>query len=421
MTVRIPADEQDFQNLLESLRNNDPSVTRVYVAWDWDGMVVGYGGALGHALAENTMVSSIGLHAAHLLAPSEVTIWSADPLILFLRNSASLTRVTLTTMNWRSRGASLYQDLEYTILNALAINASVEILRLVHIPCPISMPTAHSFHGLTNCLDSTTTLSHLWLSDFTFRGDDSNEVILALSKSPVTRLKLVDCKFDAATTDSFVKLVQGTGERSSRARALCDLSLITVTFDDRPSGQVLAMCLVGSPLRELCWEHFGQRSDPEVGAFFDSLATTPSQISLHTLSLPRLNARDAESMARFLPLSTSLRVVRICDRNMDDAVNRHQLLSAVRQNGSLVEVSGLGDAIKPFLTRNDFFQNAGLRDMLAKEEGLHCLPTFFKAAQDAPRTAPNVILIGLMAAAEDVIGPKFDKKGQLAVTNRVPV
>jgi hypothetical protein len=416
MSFRAPADEQDFQRLLKALRNNDPGVTGVNLIQHWNGMVVGFGGALGRALAENTMVSSIGLYAAHLLAPSEANIGSAAPLILFLRNSASLTTVNLT-MNWRSRGASLYQDLENTILNALATNTSVQTLLLYHFRWPISMPTTARLHGITNYLDSTTTLKHLWLSHFKFRGDDGNDVILAISRSPVTHLTLKYCEFDAATTDSFIQLVQGTGEQSPRARALCNLAVQKVAFDDRTVGQVLASCLDESPLKDLSWH---QRDEDDVGAFFDTLATIPSQISLHTLSLTRLNARDTESMARFLPLSVSLRKLLIPCHRMDDAANRDQLLSAVRQNGSLLNVQGFGeDAIEPFLTRNDVFQNAGLRDMFVAngKEVLSYFPTFFKAAQGALRTAPNVMLIGLMAAAEDVIGPKLDKKGQLAVTN----
>jgi hypothetical protein len=54
--ARTPADEHDFQIMLESLRNNDPSIANVDVSQHWDGMVVGYGGALGRALAENTVV-----------------------------------------------------------------------------------------------------------------------------------------------------------------------------------------------------------------------------------------------------------------------------------------------------------------------------------------------------------------------------
>jgi hypothetical protein len=411
MHGRAPADEQDFQCLLEALRNNDPSVTKVNVTWEWSGMVVGYGGALGRSLTENTMVSSIMLEVSHLLAPSETTIDSVAPLILFLRNSTSLSTVALHTY-FRVHDTSLSEGLEQAILNALTANTSLQSLFLFP-----ALPVSRVYMTTTsNLLDSTTTLKHLWLSHFKFRGDDVNDVILAISRSPVTHLNLTSCEFDAATTDSFIQLVQGTGEQSPRARALCNLGVQMVAFDNRTVGQVLASCLDASPLKDLSWHH---RDKDDVGAFFDSLAAMP-KISLHTLSLTELNARDVESMARFLPLSVSLRVLRILCHRMADAANRDQLLSAVRQNGSLLNVQGFGDdAIEPFLTRNDVFQNSGLRDMLAAngKEVLRYFPTFFKAAQGALRTAPNVILIGLMAAAEDVIGPKFDKKGQLAVTN----
>jgi hypothetical protein len=484
--------DQDFQSLLEALRNNDPSVTNVdfSCAWHWDGVAAGYGGALGRALAQNTVVSFIALEVSLLLAESDTTIDSAAPLILYLRNSSSLLHASLQT-NMRARGS--FEALEDALLGAIAENASIEVLLLdridlwrnsrvqvlrskLHSLKKLSinltssdnsnqvavanrlfdstyganhtlteltvfgrdtdfssfLPHLHSvrnlrnldllvaraetmttacFHILAQFLYSTRMLSHLSLTNFKLRGDDASEMLVAMSKSTVSSLLLCKCEFDTTATESFIKLVQGTGEENP----MCDLTVHKVAFDNLTLGQVLAVCLIGSPLKELFWSHREGGSDPDVGTFFDHLATMPYKISLDTLSLPRLNALDAESMARFLPMSTSLRILKI--NAFVDPASHVQLLSAVRQNGSLLNVSGRDDdAIIPFLTRNVFFRRPRIRDMLAEngEEALRYFPTFFRAAQGALRTAPNSMLIGLLAAAGDVIGPKFDKKGELA-------
>jgi hypothetical protein len=480
--------EQDFQSLLEALRNNDPSVTNVDLSRRWDGVAAGYGGALGRALAQNTVVSFIALEVSLLLAESDTTIDSAAPLILYLRNSSSLLHASLQT-NMRARGS--FEALEDALLGAIAENASIEVLlldridlwrnsrvqvlrsklhslkklsinlsssddsnqvgvnRLFDSTCGANhtlteltvigrdtdfssfLPHLHSvrnlrrlllsrvetttttcFHILAQFLYATRMLSHLSLINFKLRGDDASEMLVAMSKSTVSSLLLCKCEFDTTATESFIKLVQGTGEENP----LCDLTVDKVAFGNLTPGQVLAVCLIGSPLKELFWSHREGGSDPDVGTFFDHLATMPSKISLDTLSLPRLNALNAESMARFLPMSASLRILRISV--FVDPASHVQLLSAVHQNGSLLNVSGLDDvAIIPFLTRNIFFQKPRIRDTLAEngEEALRYFPTFFKAAQGALRTAPNSMLIGLLAAARDVIGPKFDKKRQRVV------
>jgi hypothetical protein len=495
-----PADEQDFQKLLESLRNNDPSVTNVDLSKCWEGMVLGYGGSLGHALSGNTMVSSITLEVLHLLAPIETTIDSAVPLILFLRNSTSLVQAMLTTSRL-VRGTFPYDGLEESLLSALAANASIEALlldginlwrnstvqalltklhtlkklsvdltsdgsqvglhRLFDSTCSANhsltdlhvqgedaeiaqflpqlsvlrnlrclellvvqqeLTTTIHYHALAHFLRSTSTLNRLLLRYFKFRGDDANEVVLAMSKSPISSLVLFKCEFDSVTTDSFIKLVQGTGEQSPRAGAIRDLAVANVAFDNRTVGQVLAMCLIGSPLKELFWRHQEGDPAPDVGAYFDALAAMPSKISLVKLSLPQLNSRDADSMARFLPLSASLEMLQFS--LMDNAVNRVQLLNAIRQNGSLhfviADESGIEDnEIKTIMRRNaifrSFFQHPLMCDSLAAKEKqpLVYFPAILKASHNARRTAPNVMLMGLMAAAGDAIGPKFGAKRQL--------
>jgi hypothetical protein len=118
-------------------------------------------------------------------------------------------------------------------------------------------------------------------------------------------------------------------------------------------------------------------------------------------------------MARFLLLSTSLRRLQISGLN--DDVNRVQLLNAVRQNGSLRHVPGLdAAAIARTMVRNafipDIFQYPIVRNALAVAGGqaLRCFPTMLKVAQGAPRMAPNALFVGLLATAEDTIGPKLD-------------
>jgi hypothetical protein len=427
------------------------------------------GGDLGRALAENTAVSSITLEVSHLLAPSETGIDSAAPLVLFLRNSASLTNVTLKTSRL-VRGTSPYDGLEDALLNALAASASIEALLLDGInlsrisnggtqaglnrvfgsPCSANHMLSHlillgedtefaqflpqlsflrnlrslglfvmqskmtitaRFDALAHFFSSTLTLSQLWLGGFKFRGDSAKEVLSAISQSPIATLSLIRCEFDSGTTDSFIKLVQCTGKQSPRTRSICDLTLDRVTFDNRTVGQILAVCLIGLPLKELRWIHREGDSDLGIVALFDSLATTPTKISLSCLALPVLNSRDIDSMARFLPLSTSLRALYIDP--LVDSVNHFQLLSAVRRNGSLycakVGTHGLDGG--EFVAQRNFWipkmmKNPLLYDTEDTESKVHLrlFPTFFKVAQGAPRTAPNSMFIGLMAAAGDVIG-----------------
>jgi hypothetical protein len=485
--VRTPADEQDFQIMLESLRNNDPNVTDVNVSQCWDGMVAGYGGDLGRALAENTVVSSIDLNIKNLLSASETTAESAVPLVQYLRNSQTLRKVRLKS-GPNVHGIPPHQDLEDALLNALAGNAYIESLNIVTLdmrptsrihllreklgslkelsislrPIDINHASHRLFESansailpltrlsvfgedneifqllpqltslrnlcrldlntiseemtasthlcaLAQFLYSTTTLSHLSLNYFKFRGDDANDVMLAIAKSRIATLHLLKCEFDPMTTDAFIRLVQGSNEQSSRA--LSDLRVAGVKFDDHVVGQVLALCLIGSPLTKLYWMHQEGDSDQGVGAFFDSLATMPAKILLGALSLPRLRSGDADSMARFLPQSTSLRQL-----HMDplcELANCAQLLSAVRQNGSLyftpdrqlVHRNILIPEMMKIPLRDDTYTNG--------HAGLRLLPTMFKAAQGAPRTAPNVMLIGLMTAAGDVIGRKLGAKRRL--------
>jgi hypothetical protein len=493
-----PADEQDFQKLLESLRNNDPSITDIDLSKLWEGMVLGYGGTLGHALSRNTVVSSITLEVAHLLDPGETTIDSAAPLILFLRNSTSLVEARLTTSGL-VRGTFPYDGLEESLLSALAANASIEALLLeginlwrvsavqvlqtklhglkklsIDLRCRdrnqlglhrLFDSTSNANHTLTNIilhgegieiaqflpqlsflrnlrslelvvmqglitttahyepiahfLRSTSTLSQLWLAGFKFRGEGANEVVLAMSKSQISSLTLFRCEFDSVTTDSFIKFVQGTCEQCPGEASIRELTVANVAFDNRTVGQVLAMCLIGSPLKELFWHHRVGDSALDVGAFFDGLAATPSKISLVKLSLPKINSRDASSMARFLPLSASLQILQICE--MDDDVNLVALLNSIRQNGSLyvADAGSYGPDVALVMKRNYLIPEIMKSRMLYGNEGTeskiglrHC-PTIFNAAQGAPRTAPNSMFIALMAARGDVIGPKFGAKRQL--------
>jgi hypothetical protein len=92
-TGRKQANRRDkaFRNLCESLEQDDPTCTDARIRDP-----LGYGRRLGEALSNNnTNVSNLSLHLSSFIARGETSMESAAPLILFIRNSASLRHVRL--------------------------------------------------------------------------------------------------------------------------------------------------------------------------------------------------------------------------------------------------------------------------------------------------------------------------------------
>jgi hypothetical protein len=262
------------------------------------------------------------------------------------------------------------------------------------------------------------------------------------STTSLAKLSLSGCKFDSEATSVFVgfmKQPKGTIKMSIRVLVI---SRAFHMFANTTMGKVAASILtmpetqgdttrlcstIGSSLQVLELDRASVFCD-FVG-FCDAFGASASQIRLPCLRSESILYSDLTTLNRCLPELVYLRELDIHDVDeTDGAIDPSGALNfvrALRQNGSLFQVTipVLHREGVPYLNESESLRvetyckrNRALPTLLAKpligshnngdheKTDLSLFPTLFDSAKQALRTAPNAMLIGLLAAG-DSIGP----------------
>jgi hypothetical protein len=123
----ISFSEKRFQRLCKSLRRNDPKVTDIST-WG-DSLERHSCHTLGKALLNNTVVTIIKIELDYVLCEydDDVNLDEFEPLITFLRNSPSLTALTLKRRHCALDPIDLSNTLAERILQAIVANPHCKV------------------------------------------------------------------------------------------------------------------------------------------------------------------------------------------------------------------------------------------------------------------------------------------------------
>jgi hypothetical protein len=162
--------DEAFRNLCESFEQNDPQSTEFNES-TFRGLV-GYGRRLGEALRNNSNVSNLSLDVSNFFARDEVNTKSAAPLILFIRNSASVREVGVTSLgSFGVQPTRLVSALVDQIWNAVAENLCITTVQ--------SRCATESFVSLPNVMQTSQSIKKLSVSMVDTRTEDFDGTQLA--------------------------------------------------------------------------------------------------------------------------------------------------------------------------------------------------------------------------------------------------
>jgi hypothetical protein len=214
---------------------------------------------------------------------------------------------------------------------------------------------------------------------------------------------------DSAATGALVQLVKNICNDDGQSL----LDVYDSSLRESTMAQGLLDCLVGSPIQTL---RCGGCRTSYFSDFFEGMIAKQSEISLPCLELSCFLNSHVDALVRFIPILTRLRSLKLPPHGGE---HTNRLVDAVRRNGSLGYVA-FGDVPldDPALERNACLPKL-LANPCTAADGtakLVLFPTLFYAACQAPRMAPNTILIGLLAPSSDSFGPhraSFTKRAKL--------
>jgi hypothetical protein len=288
-----------------------------------------------------------------------------------------------------------------------------------------SQATIGQFQALATVLLSTQTLSHLNMANYNFDLDCMEIFVAALrSNTTVTYLYFQCCTMERGPFDLWTQFLK-SGESK-----ICELAFLPYVSDDdwrdEPfgvlddvlEGNMLDSSVIGkslvdmlthSSIRHLDLDDEEFRGIPSYALLLDGMTCHESEIRLSRLLIQSLDERGVDALAQFLPHSSQLQELDICRLS-----NYRLLFSAIRQNGSL-RVVHLSKSDKVLLNwipaccqRNEMVPKLLARSQsdtegtddndaatLDRIDPCH-VPTIMFVSQQAPRMAPNNILIGLL-------------------------
>jgi hypothetical protein len=304
--------------------------------------------------------------------------------------------------------AQRHGEIAPTLIQHLRFHPTLRELKL-HL-CLDDASVALS-EAIASLLRSTSLLQHLEYLFFKFDATHFDLVFAALkrpnSQHSLTKLSLGYGRFDGQATANLIDFVQNVANTDSNVlRELCLTGLQDDTFSGNNVGKVAAEMLVDSSLEILRidrYEHI------EIVDFFDDLQSVTSRVRLSDLQLDRLSSAEFDAMVRYLRVSANLQHISV-DDVAEDVQFSLQLLTALRSNGTL----------RQFTVRDeDFWMQVGAHHIRAVCQRNRCLPELFGTpsrtsdsnarkdwtlfptlcvcAQQAPATAIQNMLIGLLA------------------------
>jgi hypothetical protein len=301
-----------------------------------------------------------------------------------------------------------------------------------------SQATIGQFQALATVLLSTQTLSHLNMANYNFDLDCMEIFVAALrSNTTVTYLYFQCCTMERGPFDLWTQFLK-SGESK-----ICELAFLPYVSDDdwrdEPfgvlddvlEGNMLDSSVIGkslvdmlthSSIRHLDLDDEEFRGIPSYALLLDGMTCHESEIRLSRLLIQSLDERGVDALAQFLPHSSRLQELDIGRLSIQARAKYRLMFSAIRQNGSLIVP--MSDQVWPKLISAYCQRNEMVPKLLAQSQSdtegtddndavtsdridpCH-VPTIMFVSQQAPRMAPNNILIGLLGVlgSNDVAGP----------------
>jgi hypothetical protein len=359
------------------------------------------------AIAENSNIRNLRL--------GDLRDTSVESFISLLQTTTSIT--TMRFGHWEphstpsqmcerlAQAISMNRTLEsvdisgYSVLDRLVISHLGSHRSLTDLTVGWDGPLDLEFmRALVMCLQSTHTLEQLKFS----QGDFTTEVLSLLVESlcenqTVSYLSLSNCSYESI--EPLLRFMHSgpTATWSPRLRELL-IRGSQVLRPAQPTNTHIADFLSGNP---------ASPNSPTVGSL------------LQTVEFEYVDSTGWDALIKGLPHAANLRKLVILFVN--DVSSAH-MARALRQNGSLHFVSILNNDVSDDNGSDDTYfspkeyrlvgsycqRNELLPSLLASDDNTGTrnvgLPTFFAAAQQAARVAPNNILVGLLSSSENV-GP----------------
>jgi hypothetical protein len=302
--------------------------------------------------------------------------------------------------------AQMHGEIAPTLVQHLRFHPTLRELNLRLCLDEESIPLSEA---IASMLRSTSLLQHL---DLTFYKFDAAhfDLVFAPVKRPnnqrsLTKLSLGYGNFDEQATAKLIDFVQNVANTDSNVlRELC-LEGSENTFAGSTIGKVAAEMLVNSSLEVL---HIERSEEGDIVEFFEGLQSNSSRVHLSSLLLHRLNSADFDAMVGYLRVTANLRHISVL--GLVEDVKFATLLAVLRSNGTLQQFA---------VSDEDFWTQIGAHQIGAVCERNRTLPEVFGTpsrtsdsnarkdwtlfptlcvcAQQAPATAIQNMLIGLLA------------------------
>jgi hypothetical protein len=269
--------------------------------------------------------------------------------------------------------------------------------------------------GLSDFLCTTTVLEDLSLEGYEFYEEEMTRLLAALvSNHSVTRLCLCRYRLSGAASTLFSHFVRCECNRGSNK--IREIHLEPYAYDCCHMN--LPMLLPSSVDVLSIMESYQYGFSP-MESFFDKLMKAPS---IGTCKYPSLRISfctksGVDAMIRYLPTATTLRELVIFGDGVS-FLRTAAFRKALRENGSIISFTvepSKGTLVDDTVLLN--LRAYGDRNQMVQEllkpidsqsssslSSLTLFPSLFCVAQQAPRIAPNVILMGLLAAGCDSVG-----------------
>ena len=299
----------------------------------------------------------------------------------------------------------------------------------------IFRPCMTEANALGYFLRSSTTLEHLTLVGYGFNKELLEPIMEGVHSShSLAKVSVVSCKFDVEATLLFQGILKPKNEKNS----IRELHFENVKFAGLRTGDVVVNILLPQPAEESASkaeqitllevldmsEAFGLLSGDFI-SICGTLGANASTIQLQRFRYRKMDVPGSEALVGCL--SKLLYLKELSTSEMAPDVSSRNLLRALQHNGSLQDVSITASAhaqrqvftedqsrrvqlcfkrnqnipalvAQPRLDNDDVEENSDKTDRFL-------FPTLFSVSQQARRTAPNSMLIGLMALG-DSIGPR---------------
>jgi hypothetical protein len=356
-----------LDELCDRLRRDDPDLTNVDLTRP---AYHGHGVRLGQALLQNSHVVTLTLAVEALVDENEVVYASHYPLLQYLRTNLAIRETVLVgcpSPLQNRQGRPEIVHLRGLVLDAIAQNSHIVTLQCFHrIP----------INPMTKLLTDTTSLTDVLLYTHTEHTNDS---------SLLQRFK------DAVSLNQTVK----------------KLFLMNASNNSDKTNDFLLPLAMNSSVRMLLL-HYSRHCNHAPSGLYRLLHSATSTIAGLVINNALFDISSWSLLCDALRGNLSVQVLSFQSCSIE--VPQRSMLDCVRENGCLRDVqygSSLSidgkvraycqrNVILPVLLANEFVHGRAV--------SMSLLPLFLAAAQQAPRTAPNLILLALLAIPSDDIG-----------------